>query len=391
MTFPKITNISEVLPYVEGRKDFVVIKKDGYTAIDYVVADKDTFDEPMRRECRGLKFSNEDGRILARPLHKFFNYGERIDIQYDWSKPHVILDKLDGSMVHTCILNGYFVLMTRKGVTDVAVAAEKLLTADQTDFLHSYTAAGFTVILEYVGPENQIVLFYEKPELVLIAVRDIYSGEYSNSAFEYLKNYFRTPVSYPAPVTNEFLKQIQAMPDIEGVVIAFEDGERVKLKASEYVAKHRVATGPSLEIHYLDLILDGMIDDVLGFKSGAFKDRLIDFNTLVLAAVGDFACDVAAIVDDGKDLSQKEFALMIKNQNDPVYHPMAFKLRKAHQSGAHYSIMEMAIAEFKRIFKSQKDLDENRHILGGATLKVTKYNEDVNTAGDDVIERIGEI
>jgi RNA ligase len=132
MTHPRIEHINDVLPHIEGRQDFVVAHKDGYTAIDYVYSTADTFDNPMRIECRGLKF-NADGRILARPLHKFFNVNERPETQaglLDFGKPHVVMDKLDGSMIHPAIVHGEVVFMTRMGRTDVALRAERHLTPE---------------------------------------------------------------------------------------------------------------------------------------------------------------------------------------------------------------------------------------------------------------------
>lgn len=43
-TFPEIRHISDVLPHVEGRSEFVVAEREGYTVINYVVAMADTFD-----------------------------------------------------------------------------------------------------------------------------------------------------------------------------------------------------------------------------------------------------------------------------------------------------------------------------------------------------------
>src|SRR4051812_25344280 len=113
--FPTIRHIEDVLPHIEGRSEFAVKRRDGYTAIDYNFAGADTFNEPIRRECRGIKF-DADGRIIGRPYHKFFNLGEKPETQshvIDWSAGHVILEKLDGSMVHPALVGGEILWMTR--------------------------------------------------------------------------------------------------------------------------------------------------------------------------------------------------------------------------------------------------------------------------------------
>ena len=125
-----IERIENVLPFVEGRSDFVVKYKPDYTVIDYLYCEKDTFDHPMRVECRGLKF-DASGRILARPFHKFFNIGETEFTQahvLNFSDDHIIMEKMDGSMVHPALVRDEVVFMTRMGHTDVAQKAERHLT-----------------------------------------------------------------------------------------------------------------------------------------------------------------------------------------------------------------------------------------------------------------------
>jgi RNA ligase len=100
MSALRIAHIDEVLPHVEGRKDFVIKYKQEYTVIDYVYELDDTFDNEYRRECRGLKFTPE-GDILARPFHKFFNFNQTPETQaavVDMKRPHVIMEKADGCL-----------------------------------------------------------------------------------------------------------------------------------------------------------------------------------------------------------------------------------------------------------------------------------------------------
>ena len=48
--FPHITNISDVLPAIEGRDEFVVAEKEGYTVINYNVMMADTFPDVLELE-----------------------------------------------------------------------------------------------------------------------------------------------------------------------------------------------------------------------------------------------------------------------------------------------------------------------------------------------------
>ena len=95
--FPEIRTIDDVLPAIEGRKEFYVTDKGYYKVINYHVNLEDTFPEideqdpipAVRRECRGIMFNTHSGRIIRRPFHKFFNLGERLEttrplFKMDW-------------------------------------------------------------------------------------------------------------------------------------------------------------------------------------------------------------------------------------------------------------------------------------------------------------------
>ena len=79
--FPEIKHIDDVLPHIQGRDEFLVMEKDGYTVINYAVAFEETFqwdeNDPVgsaiRRECRGLIFDRNTGNLISHPYHKFFN------------------------------------------------------------------------------------------------------------------------------------------------------------------------------------------------------------------------------------------------------------------------------------------------------------------------------
>ena len=142
--FPIIKNISDVLPYIEGRDEFLVADKEGYRVINYNVMFADTFLHPeeegissvekitrqIRRECRGLIFNSTTGDIIRRPYHKFKNVNEAPETQHDivdLSRPHAILEKLDGSMIAPFYVNGELIWGTKMGATDVAKPVEEFV------------------------------------------------------------------------------------------------------------------------------------------------------------------------------------------------------------------------------------------------------------------------
>lgn len=188
--FPIIRTIDDVLPHVSGRDEFVVAEREGYSVINYVVAMADTFNMTgpddlggaIRRECRGLKFA-PNGEIAARPFFKFFNVGEREETQahlIDMSQPHVIMEKMDGSMIHPMVVDGYIRWMTKMGITEVAMQAEEFIAKNvkYKEFAAWCIKEKLTPIFEWCSPFNQIVLPYENDQLTLLAVRENVSGRF---------------------------------------------------------------------------------------------------------------------------------------------------------------------------------------------------------------------
>ena len=130
--FPVIYKFSQIAHIFAENENYIVAYKDGYTVINYVRAGKETHpivetnDHAILREARGLIFDSVSGRVIARRFHKFFNLGEREDVmEIDLSKPHVIMDKLDGSMITPVpMYDGSIRWGTKMGITDVAMQAE---------------------------------------------------------------------------------------------------------------------------------------------------------------------------------------------------------------------------------------------------------------------------
>lgn len=187
--FPIIVSIDDVLPAIEGRDEFIVADKKDYIVINYVVMQESTFQlDPnnnfgeYRRECRGIKFY-PDGRIMARPFHKFFNVNEKEETQshkIDLTQKHLILPKIDGSMVHPIVVGNNIRWATKMGITDVAMNAEVFVAKNPKyeRFAEYCVEKELTPIFEWVSPKNRIVIPYEEENLILLAVRDNITGEY---------------------------------------------------------------------------------------------------------------------------------------------------------------------------------------------------------------------
>ena len=185
--FPYINTIDDVLPAVHDRTEFVIADRGTHTIINYNVETPGMFDlgdgGVLRRESRGIIFDNHTGKILRRPLHKFANINQWAETQQhllDFSSPHVIMLKEDGSMMSPFFVGTDLVWGTKMGATEVAELAVKYVQDNQhyEDFAVWCIRNDLTPIFEYVGPDNKIVLDYSEKSLILLAIRHMHSGAY---------------------------------------------------------------------------------------------------------------------------------------------------------------------------------------------------------------------
>lgn len=328
-----INHIDDVLPHIYGRSDFIVARKDGYTVIDYVYVTPDTFDHPARVECRGLKFG-VDGRILARPLHKFFNIGERPEAtaeNLDFSQPHIVMEKMDGSMIHPAIVNDAVVFMTRMGRTDVALKAERHLTQHLSDACGSLLDSGVTPIFEFTAPDNRIVIQYKESGLTLLAMRHTISGQYIDHGTvgrtAERMGVAAVPVHTAPRSGREFLAHARAVTGMEGFVVRFGNALMVKAKGEDYVLKHRAKESVLQEKNVLALVVRGELDDVLPLLDAADRANVERYRDDVLAGMAEAEDIISRIVECGAGVDQKTFATVLLADVIPQVRSIAFQAR----------------------------------------------------------------
>lgn len=334
MTYPIITHLDDVLPSIAGRSEFVHAQRDGYSVIDYNFALADSFDDPMRLECRGIKFA-ADGSILARPLHKFFNIGEREATQadaLDFTQPHTITEKMDGSMIHPAIVDGALVFMTRMGRTDHAIKAERHITEDVEMVCRAMDAHGLTPIFEWTAPDNRIVVRYPDSRLTLLAVRHKNTGDYYQrgdmEGWSQDMGIALVPQYDPAHATGpEFVDFARTVTGIEGFVIRFADGTWVKAKGEDYVLKHKAKESVLQEKNVLALIIRGELDDVIPLLDPADQLEVTEYQVKVMLGVEETASRLRKFVAANDNLDQKQFAVEAVPTFPAHLRSLAFQVR----------------------------------------------------------------
>jgi RNA ligase len=354
------------------------MEKDWYTVINYAVSFEETFkwdaNDPagsiVRRECRGLIFDTETGNLISRPYHKFFNAGEKEETQLNkinLYEPHIVLEKLDGSMIRPIPTPEGFRLATKAGVTDVAMNAE-VFVADKSHyarFIHKCLSINVTPIFEWVSRKNRIVIDYPTDNLILTGMRYSNTGNYVD--YQVMKDY---ATSWTIPVVKAvdglsvqnielFVKQVREWDDGEGVVLRFDTGRMVKVKADDYVLRHRSKDAINQEKNVLQTILEDSVDDLVPLLTPEDAQRVEAFQNafwMALEDVGTEIHDLYKQIDRGQD--QKEYATMAVPSVIPQYQPFMFRLRK----GA--SVRDLLVDSIRKSLSTQTKIDQNRWMFG---------------------------
>ena len=278
--FPVLT-LESVREAIAGRADFIEANRGDHIIFNYNVAFPDSFDCPIRRECRGLIFSPE-GEILSRRFHKFFNMNEREETlvhhvcEKMQNEKYNILHKLDGSMITPIVLNGVVRWGTKMGLTDVANHVEDFIASynckNYVDFAWYCHEKKITPIFEYVGPYNRIILPYTTQNLTLLAIRENHSGDYlSYDRIRELAYHYDVQVVEQLDIN---IEQVSDMVDMEGIVLVFEDGHRVKVKSDWYVNLHKAKENLLHEKNVISMFINNELDDVLPHLMNEDKKKI---------------------------------------------------------------------------------------------------------------------
>jgi len=378
--FPKINHIKEVIHHIGDWDEFRVIEKDWYTVINYAVAFEDTFsftpkrsqlNMEIRRECRGLIFDTATGQLISRPYHKFFNAGEKKETQLNkinLYEPHVVLEKLDGSMIRPIPTAEGFRLATKAGVTDVAMNAEEFISdrPHYAKFIEKCFRKGTTPIFEWVSRKNRIVIDYPEDNLILTAIRYNEIGSYVT--YKVMKQYAEAwsipvvkAIAGDATDITKVVDHIRKWDDGEGVVIRFDDGHMVKIKADDYVLRHRSKDSISQEKNVLQTVLEDSVDDLVPLLTPEDADRLRDFQSAFWASVLDVCIDMDHLFQIGnkKYPDKKDFAVQyVQKETLPIYAPIMYGMKGGRGS------KDVIVDMIRKSLSTQTKIDQNRWLFG---------------------------
>jgi len=237
-------------------------------------------------QCRGL-VTNSEGKIIARPFKKFFNYEEHSPEDIP-NEEFVVYEKLDGSLGILFNYQNEWILATRGSFTSPqAIKGKEILSK------HDISAwrKDNTYLFEIIYPENRIVVDYgDEEKLVVIGGIHTETGEEipdsglfwtQDSGFEIVLTYKTWGEGY------DILKE-EISKDKEGYVIRFKNGFRMKVKGEEYKRLHRILTNISnrdiweylKEGKPFDEILDKVPDEFYNWVKDTARDLTVKFEDI---------------------------------------------------------------------------------------------------------------
>ncbi len=307
---------------------FIEADRGDHAIFNYLVAFEHSFPSPttgdvaldreyaILRECRGLTFETATGRIIARKFNKFFNLNEKPETQaavIDWSMPHEVLEKLDGSMITPFYVGDLEHIdpdnvrwATKMGLTDVAKPVDEWVSRNphyaRWAALSMYS--GFTPIFEWCSRKQRIVVDYPEDRLVLTAIRNNKTGEYlpRNAMIAAERSGIEIVRALPGTIENleTFMAEARDLEGAEGYVIRFADGHMLKVKGAWYVQIHRTKELLTLEKDVLQLIFEDRLDDAKAFMDDADRSRVEAYNEAINRAIGATAGRLQTIAEAGR-------------------------------------------------------------------------------------------
>lgn len=297
-----------------------------YRIFNYRLASYTDFCLPDAEECRGSMFEiQEDGspvQLAALPMEKFYNLFENPKtMNLDLSQVEFFEDKADGSLISTYkIDNSLFVKTKGSLFSDQAVAANSFLKEKRNQLFYTQllllARRGMTTNMEWVAPDNRIVLPYAEADLRVLNIRSMHDGSYIDRSdldrelFGEILDRWTPKIRVADPV--EFIAKIPKMQQIEGFIAVMKSGQRFKIKTEWYLALHHTKDSITVPRRLFEAVLEEASDDL---KSLFHDDPLAikqieEMENFVENHYNHMVASVENFYNANKHLDRKDFAIL---------------------------------------------------------------------------------
>lgn len=282
--------------------------------------------DDVTSQCRGL-VTNSEGKIIARPFGKFFNYEEVIEknlIPWDSEYAH-IQDKMDGSLGILFYYDGEWIMATRGSFTsEQSIRGLEIIKSkyDLSKFMNEVT-----YLCEIIYPENRIVVNYGCDKITFLSV----TTPDSELNWHTARLIFHSSGIEEEDIVNSFMATFNKntfdtykklnTPNSEGFVVRFYPSNfRMKIKFEEYIRLHKILTNVSNRDiwEYLkdekpwDEILNNVPDEFYDWVKETVKDFVIRYENIEK--------DYTEIFNElkNRNLERKDFAFRAKHYRHSV-------------------------------------------------------------------------
>ncbi len=285
---------------------------------------------------------DDNGHVLSVGFPKFMNLNEGKDkykvtlenlLSYEGNDLRATL-KVDGSLLIRYVYDGKVMWRTRGSLSvglDNAYEIDQF--CDENPKLKDPTLyPNNSVLFEWVSPQNQIVIKYDKPHLTLIGGVKYKEGEHWSNAdislfthgdlVEAAVSLDVSMVYAPAINSNgidQLLKQLEDETKIEGYVIRFDNFQQmVKIKAEHYLVLHALKSNLSIS-KLIDLwasweypdrdTFNDMFEAAYDFECLNWASSHIDRMYEAITAFNSQKTTIFTFVEEHKHEDRKSFAL----------------------------------------------------------------------------------
>lgn len=123
----------------------------------------------------------------------------------------------------------------------------------------------------------------------------------------------------------------RGLENVEGFVVAFDDGHRVKIKADQYVRIHKTVDRIVFDRNIVDLIINEEVDDVVPMLPQAQADRVRDFERRFWQAFNETEAGIAELyIDAARYENRKDVATVFVKTVDKSVMPFIFRMLDGH-------------------------------------------------------------
>lgn len=351
---------NNLLKYTQTGETFYIADQmwDGvkYRIFSYRLGGYMEFMQPDALEGRGIMFeldaNDQPVRLACRTMHKFFNLNENpstMNLSLAQDNINIVMEKVDGSLISTWLdQHGKLQLKSKTSLgSDQVQMAWKIVNADPElkDLLTQVAEHHFaTVNMEYIGPDNRIVIGYETAQLRVLNTRAVEDGSYDLSMHYWDQHPFFVFGAGSKPVGFD-IKSLDETQGVEGVVVVLGTGEWFKQKTPWYAALHKTKDSINSKRKLFECVISEASDDLkaMFFDDPLAMKMIVDMEEKIAPVFKSVVKSVEDYYSANKDLDRKSYA--IKGQE--VLPRELFSLAMTKYLGREVDYKEWAIKHYE--------------------------------------------